>query len=93
MTSILSAESVTKRFGELVALDHVDLEVADKSIHAIIGPNGAGKTAFFNCVTGFYPVDDGFILFRDKPLVNIPPIKLPAGASHGPIKIFDSLPI
>ena len=73
MTSILSAESVTKRFGELVALDHVDLEVADKSIHTIIGPNGAGKTAFFNCVTGFYPVDDGVILFRGKPLVNIPP--------------------
>jgi branched-chain amino acid transport system ATP-binding protein len=73
MASVLSAKKVTKRFGELVALDHVDIEVEEKSIHAIIGPNGAGKTAFFNCVTGFYPIDEGLILFRGKPLVNIPP--------------------
>jgi branched-chain amino acid transport system ATP-binding protein len=73
MASILSAENVTKRFGGLVAVDNVDLEVEKKSIRAIIGPNGAGKTTFFNCVTGFYTIDGGKVIFDGKPLKDIPP--------------------
>jgi branched-chain amino acid transport system ATP-binding protein len=73
MASILSARKVTKRFGGLVAVDQVDLEVAEKSIHAIIGPNGAGKTTFFNCVTGFYAITEGEVIFQGKRLMNIPP--------------------
>ncbi len=73
MASILSAQQVTKRFGGLVAVDRVDLEVEAKSIHAIIGPNGAGKTTFFNCVTGFYTIDDGTVIFQGKRLMDIPP--------------------
>jgi branched-chain amino acid transport system ATP-binding protein len=73
MASILSATAVTKRFGGLVAVDHVDLEIEEKSIYAIIGPNGAGKTTFFNCVTGFYSLDDGKVVFQGKPLVEVPP--------------------
>src|SRR5262245_14943436 len=73
MASILSAKGVTKRFGGLVAVDHVDIEIKEKSIHAIIGPNGAGKTTFFNCITGFYSIDEGKVLFRDKILMDIPP--------------------
>ena len=59
MASVLSAKSVTKRFGGLVAVDSVNIEIEEKSIFAIIGPNGAGKTTFFNCITGFYTVDEG----------------------------------
>lgn len=73
MASILSAENVTKRFGGLVAVDNVDLEVEQESIRAIIGPNGAGKTTFFNCVTGFYTIDGGKVIFNGKPLKDIPP--------------------
>ena len=73
MASILSAKGVTKRFGGLVAVDHVDIEIEEKSIHAIIGPNGAGKTTFFNCLTGFYAIDEGEVIFRGKPLINISP--------------------
>lgn len=73
MASILSAEKVVKRFGGLVAVDHVDLEVEHQSIHAIIGPNGAGKTTFFNCVTGFYVIDEGKVIFDERPLMDIPP--------------------
>jgi branched-chain amino acid transport system ATP-binding protein len=76
MASILSAKGVTKRFGGLVAVDHVDVEIKEKSIHAIIGPNGAGKTTFFNCLTGFYAIDEGQIIFQDRPLVNIPPDRI-----------------
>jgi branched-chain amino acid transport system ATP-binding protein len=73
MAPILVATQVVKRFGGLVAVDRVDLEVEEKSIHAIIGPNGAGKTTFFNCVTGFYPIDGGTVFFQDKPLMDITP--------------------
>lgn len=73
MASILSAQGVTKRFGGLVAVDHVNVEIEEKSIHAIIGPNGAGKTTFFNCITGFYAIDGGKVVFRGEPLYDIPP--------------------
>jgi branched-chain amino acid transport system ATP-binding protein len=76
MASILSAHNVTKRFGGLVAVDNVDLEVEERSIHAIIGPNGAGKTTFFNCVTGFYSIDEGKVIFANRPLVDIPPDRI-----------------
>jgi branched-chain amino acid transport system ATP-binding protein len=76
MASILSAKGVTKRFGGLVAVDHVDVEIEAKSIHAIIGPNGAGKTTFFNCLTGFYSIDEGQIIFQNRPLMNIPPDRI-----------------
>jgi branched-chain amino acid transport system ATP-binding protein len=61
--SILTASSVTKRFGGLVAVQDFDFEVPTGSIVSIIGPNGAGKTTFFNCVTGFYGIDGGHITY------------------------------
>jgi branched-chain amino acid transport system ATP-binding protein len=76
MASILSATGVVKRFGGLVAVDQVDLEVEEKSIYAIIGPNGAGKTTFFNCVTGFYSIDEGRVIFDDRPLMDVPPDRI-----------------
>ncbi len=60
---ILSADGMTKRFGGLVAVDHLDFEIPRGSIASIIGPNGAGKTTFFNCVTGFYQIDEGELVF------------------------------
>ena len=47
-------EQMTKRFGGLIAVDRLDLEVKEKTIHSIIGPNGAGKTTVFNCIMDFY---------------------------------------
>lgn len=73
MASILSAQGVTKRFGGLVAVNNVNLEVEERSIHAIIGPNGAGKTTFFNCITGFYKIDEGKVIFDGQLLADIPP--------------------
>jgi len=64
--SILTAHKVTKRFGGLVAVKELDLEMREHTIHSIIGPNGAGKTTFFNCVTGFYRPEEGEIYFDGK---------------------------
>lgn len=65
---ILIANQMTKRFGGLVAVDHLDFYIPRNSITSIIGPNGAGKTTFFNCLTGFYQIDDGEVLFDEKPV-------------------------
>ncbi|MCB0127704.1 MAG: ABC transporter ATP-binding protein, partial [Caldilineaceae bacterium] len=61
--NILTAQQVTKRFGGLVAVNDVDFVIPRNSIVSIIGPNGAGKTTFFNCITGFYQIDEGTFLF------------------------------
>ena len=59
MELILQVTSLTKDFGGLRALDHLDLDVYQGEIVALIGPNGAGKTTFFNCITGIYPPTTG----------------------------------
>lgn len=61
--AILVAHGMTKRFGGLVAVDHLDFFIPRGAIASIIGPNGAGKTTFFNCITGFYQIDDGELIF------------------------------
>ena len=62
-TKILEAKGMTKRFEGLVAVDSLDFYIPEGAIASIIGPNGAGKTTFFNCITGFYEIDEGEILF------------------------------
>ncbi len=61
--SILQATHVTKRFGGLIAVDSLDYVIPRGAIVSIIGPNGAGKTTFLNCITGFYAISDGELLF------------------------------
>ena len=65
---ILIATNMTKRFGGLVAVNALNFSIAKGSIVSIIGPNGAGKTTFFNCITGFYQIDDGDLEFEGKRL-------------------------
>ncbi|GAB5492836.1 MAG: ABC transporter ATP-binding protein [Phototrophicaceae bacterium] len=66
--AIFSADGMTKRFGGLVAVDNLDFYIPRGSISSIIGPNGAGKTTFFNCITGFYSINEGDLLFDGKRL-------------------------
>jgi branched-chain amino acid transport system ATP-binding protein len=55
---------MTKRFGGLIAVNSLDFEIPRGSIISLIGPNGAGKTTFFNCITGFYQIDEGELIFE-----------------------------
>ena len=64
VTAILRAESVSKEFGGLVAVNGVSVEIPARSIVSIIGPNGAGKTTLFNMLTGLYKPTRGNITFR-----------------------------
>jgi branched-chain amino acid transport system ATP-binding protein len=63
--ALLVAEHVTKRFGGLNAVRALDFTIDEGSIVSVIGPNGAGKTTFFNCIAGFYRIDEGSVRFGD----------------------------
>lgn len=59
---LVETRLVTRRFGGLVAVDHVDLKILRGQTKALIGPNGAGKTTLLNLISGFLKASDGDIL-------------------------------
>lgn len=64
MTTVLKTEDLRKKFGNLVAVDDVSLEIKAEDITSIIGPNGAGKTTFYNLLTGVHSPTAGSIWLR-----------------------------
>ncbi len=91
---ILTATKVTKRFGGLVAVDSVDVDIPEKSIYSIIGPNGAGKTTFFNCITGFYTPEEGDIRFRNESIAGLSPdqiARMGISRTYQNIRLFSTL--
>jgi neutral amino acid transport system ATP-binding protein len=71
--AILTAESVSKQFGGLVAVNRVSLSITRGSITALIGPNGAGKTTLFNVLSGFLRANGGTVTFDGRELGAMPP--------------------
>ena len=70
--ALLSLRNVTRRFGGIVALDGVSLDVPEGQIVGLIGPNGAGKTTAFNVITRLYTPNEGEVLFAGESLLKTP---------------------
>jgi branched-chain amino acid transport system ATP-binding protein len=69
----LSLSGVTRRFGGLVAVDGISINLESRKLNAIIGPNGAGKTTLFNLITGEIPADAGRVIFQGRNMVGLKP--------------------
>jgi branched-chain amino acid transport system ATP-binding protein len=74
--SILSANKISKSFGGLMAVGSLSFELEKEEILALIGPNGAGKTTVFNCLSGFFPPDEGEIYLEEKKLSGLQPFQI-----------------
>ncbi|OYT45708.1 MAG: ABC transporter ATP-binding protein [Thermoprotei archaeon] len=73
MDPLLKVVKVTKRFGGIVAVNKMDMDVYEGEIVGLIGPNGAGKTTLFNCITGFYKPNEGKVYFKGEDITGLPP--------------------
>ena len=71
--ALLSLQNASLRFGGIVALDDVSLDVDSGQIVGLIGPNGAGKTTLFNVITRLYKPDTGSVRLAGKSLLRTPP--------------------
>jgi branched-chain amino acid transport system ATP-binding protein len=83
--TLLSLQGVTRRYGGLVAVDTIDLDVAEGGVTAVIGPNGAGKTTLFNLISGFQTPNAGRILFAGKDITARMPEEI---AAAGLVRTF-----
>jgi branched-chain amino acid transport system ATP-binding protein len=85
--ALLSARRVSVRFGGLVAVDGVDLDVHAGELVGIIGPNGAGKTTFFHTLSGVLVPTAGSVIVAGEDLTGLPPH---AYAAHGVARTFQT---
>jgi branched-chain amino acid transport system ATP-binding protein len=69
---MLRVDNASKRFGNLVALRDISLDVPKGELRAIIGPNGAGKTTLFNLISGFFSPTAGRIVFDGEDVTELP---------------------
>ena len=71
MTAALEIDSVSRRFGGLLAVDNVSFSIPEGSLSALIGPNGAGKTTLFNAATNIFPPTSGEVRFMGRSLAGV----------------------
>ncbi len=102
MRPLLEARGLTRNFGGVIALDHLDLAVAPGEILGLIGPNGSGKTTFFNIATGIYRAEAGTLVFAGADITRASPQAIcRAGISRTfqrsrlalPLSLFDNVMI
>ena len=91
---VISVKNLVKRYGDLIALDHLNLEVREGEIFGLLGPNGSGKTTAINCILSLLKIDKGTIQIFDK---NMSPdaydIKRDIGVITQNVAVFNELTV
>ena len=96
MTALLEVRSVAVRFGGVMALSGVDLDVQKDSITGLIGPNGAGKTTLFNVICGIRQPTTGVVLLDNEEINGVPTQKRSAmgiGRTFQRLELFTTLSV
>jgi branched-chain amino acid transport system ATP-binding protein len=93
---ILEGEGVTKYFGGLAAVSHVDFSVGQGEVVGLIGPNGAGKTTLFNLISGALVPKEGAIRFNERDITGLKPhriCKMGVARTFQSVRIFSNMPV
>lgn len=85
---LLEVKDLCMRFGGLLAVDNVSLNVRPQEVFAVIGPNGAGKTTVFNCISGFYQPSGGSVVLDGKSIAGQSSHEV---ANHGVVRTFQNV--
>ncbi len=94
--ALLDLSAVTKRFGGLVAVQDVNLQIQPQEIISVIGPNGAGKTTVFNLITGIYRPTTGDIRLEGRSMVGLSPdqiVKRGIARTFQNIRLFNNMTV
>lgn len=79
MDAFVSLENITKRYGSVVAADHINLDIQDGEFVTLLGPSGSGKTTILMMLAGFIKPDKGQIFVKGKEISQIPPYRRDMG--------------
>lgn len=91
---IVSVTNLVKKYGNLVATDHLSFEVSKGEIFGLLGPNGSGKTTAINCILSLLTYDKGEIKIFDKPMApDAYDIKRDIGVIMQDVAVFDELTV
>lgn len=91
---VIKVKNLVKRYGDLVALDHLSLEIKEGEIFGLLGPNGSGKTTAINCILSLLKYDKGEIEIFDKPMTpDAYDIKRDIGIVMQNVAVFNELTV
>lgn len=94
--ALLKTEHLTKKFGGLLALNDLSIEIREGQVTGLIGPNGSGKTTFINTVTGVYKPDRGNVIFKGKQIAGDEPhliAKAGIARTYQRIRLFERMTV
>lgn len=89
----LRLENLTKRFGTLAAVDHVNLEIEEGEFVCFLGPSGCGKTTVLRMITGFETVTEGKVIFDEKVINDLIPQKREFGIVFQSYALFPNMTV
>lgn len=91
---VINVKNLVKRYDDLIALDHLNLEVREGEVFGLLGPNGSGKTTAINCILSLLKYDKGTIEIYDKPMApDAYDLKRKIGVIMQNVAVFDELSV
>ncbi|MEQ9607275.1 MAG: ATP-binding cassette domain-containing protein, partial [Kiloniellaceae bacterium] len=91
--TVIAIQGLTKRFGEVIAVDAVDLDLAENEFFALLGPSGCGKTTLLRMIAGFARPDEGRILLDGEDMTAVRPSRRPVNLMFQSYALFPHMTV